>query len=128
MRQAQAYPAASPAQVLGDTPVEAAVLEMDPTKSDEAARDFKTRLGLRIAAGPEVFFTLADTKQDDILSPQGWLEACKSSLGNVDEALCRSIFDQMVIYIFIYITICMYIYIYIYVYSFSIVLNMNHLF
>jgi septal ring factor EnvC (AmiA/AmiB activator) len=30
---AQAYPGASPAQVLGDTPVEAAVLEMDPTKS-----------------------------------------------------------------------------------------------
>ena len=81
-----------------------------------------------IAAGPDAFFALADTKQEDILSPQGWLEACKSSLGNVDETLCRSIFDQMVIYIFIYITICMYIYIYIYVYSFSIVLNMNHLF
>ena len=33
---AQAYPAArpaAPAQVLGDTPVEAAVLEMDPTTS-----------------------------------------------------------------------------------------------
>jgi len=92
---AQAYPAASPAQVLGDTPVEAAVLEMDPTKSHEAARDFKMRLGLRIAAGPDAFFALADTKQEDKLSPQGWLEACKSSLGNVDETLCRSLFDQM---------------------------------
>ena len=30
-----------------------------------------------------------DTKQEDKLSPQGWLEACKSSLGNVDETLCR---------------------------------------
>ncbi len=86
---AQAYRAASPAQVLGDRPVEAAVLEMDPTKSDEAARDFKMRLGLRIAAGPDAFFALADTKQEDKLSPQGWLEACKSSLGNVDETLCR---------------------------------------
>ncbi len=46
---AQAYPDASPAQVLDDTPVEAAVLEMDPTKIDEAAQDFKMRLGLRIA-------------------------------------------------------------------------------
>ena len=116
---AQAYPAASPAQVLGDTPVDAAVFEMDPTKSDEAARDFRMRLGMCIAAGPDAFFALADTKQEDILSPQGWLEACKSSLGNVDEALCRSIFDQMVIYIFIYITICMYIYIYIYMYIVS---------
>ena len=88
-------PAASPAQVLGDTPVEAAVLEMDPTKSDEAARDLKMRLGMCIAAGPDAFFALADTKQEDILSPQGWLEACKSSLGNVDETLCRSLFDQM---------------------------------
>ena len=70
-----------------------------PTKSDEAARDFKMRLGLRIAAGPDAFFALADTKQEDILSPEGWLEACKSSLGNVDETLCRSLFDQMVIYI-----------------------------
>jgi predicted nuclease with TOPRIM domain len=102
---AQAYPADSPAQVLGDTPVEAAVLEMDLTKSDEAARDFKMRLGLRIAAGPDAFFALADTKQEDILSPEGWLEACKSSLGNVDETLCRSLFDQMVIYIYIYIYI-----------------------
>jgi hypothetical protein len=92
---AQAYPAASPAQVLGDTPVDAAVFEMDPTKSDEAARDFRMRLGMCIAAGPDAFFALADTKQEDILSPQGWLEACKSSLGNVDETLCRSIFDQM---------------------------------
>jgi hypothetical protein len=116
---AQAYPAASPAQVLGDTPVDAAVFEMDPTKSDEAARDFRMRLGMCIAAGPDAFFALADTKQEDILSPQGWLEACKSSLGNVDETLCRSIFDQMVIYIFIYITICMYIYIYIYMYIVS---------
>ena len=82
---AQAYPAASPAQVLGDTPVEAAVLEMDPTKSDEAARDFKMRLGMRIAAGPDAFFALADTKQEDKLSPQGWLESCKSSLVNVEE-------------------------------------------
>ena len=65
------------------------MLEMDPTKSDEAARDFKMRLGLRIAAGPDAFFALADTKQEDKLSPQGWLEACKSSLGNVDETLCR---------------------------------------
>ena len=98
---AQAYPADSPAQVLGDTPVEAAVLEMDLTKSDEAARDFRMRLGMCIAAGPDAFFALADTKQEDILSPQGWLEACKSSLGNVDErnvdeALCRSLFDEMV--------------------------------
>jgi len=68
---AQSYPASSPAQVLGDTPVEAAVLEMDPTKSDEAVWDFKMRLGLRIAAGPDAFFALADTKQEDKLSPQG---------------------------------------------------------
>ena len=98
---AQAHPAASPAQALGDTPVDAAVFEVDPTKSAHAALDFRMRLGLRIAAGPEDFFALADTK-DDKLSPQGWLEACKSSLGNVDEgnvdeALCRSLFDEMVI-------------------------------
>jgi regulator of replication initiation timing len=104
---AQAHPAASPAQALGDTPVDAAVFEVDPTKSAHAALDFRMRLGLRIAAGPEDFFALADTK-DDKLSPQGWLEACKSSLGNVDEgnvdeALCRSLFDEMVIYIYIYI-------------------------
>ena len=70
---------------------EVAVFEMDPTKSAQAALDFKMRLGLRIAAGPEAFFALADTKQDDILSPRGWLEACKSSLGNVDTALCLSL-------------------------------------
>jgi FtsZ-binding cell division protein ZapB len=98
---AQAHPAASPAQALGDTPLDAAVFEVDPTKSAHAALDFRMRLGLRIAAGPEDFFALADTK-DDKLSPQGWLEACKSSLGNVDEgnvdeALCRSLFDEMVI-------------------------------
>lgn len=58
------------------TTVEAAVLEMDPTKSAQAALDFKLRLGLRIAAGPEAFHALADTKQDDILSPQvGWRRA-----------------------------------------------------
>ena len=71
-------PAASLEQVLGETPVEAAVLEMDPTKSAQAALDFKMRLGLRIAAGPEAIFALAGTKQDDILSLQGLpLEACK---------------------------------------------------
>ena len=70
---------------------EVAVFEMDPTTSAQAALDFKMRLGLRIAAGPEAFFALADTKQDDILSPRGWLEACKSSLGNVDTALCLSL-------------------------------------
>ena len=58
------------------TTVEAAVLEMDPTKSEQAALDFKLRLGLQIAAGPEAFHALADTKQDDILSPQvGWRRA-----------------------------------------------------
>jgi hypothetical protein len=80
---------------------------MDPTKSAQAALDFKMRLGLRIAAGPEAFFALADTKQDDILSPRGWLEACKSSLGNVDEALCLSLFDEMVIYVYMYMYIYM---------------------
>jgi hypothetical protein len=84
--------AASPAQVR-HTP--AAVLEIDPTKSAQAALDFKMRLGLRIAAGPEAFFALADTNQDDILTPEGWLEACKSSLGHVDETLCRSLFHEM---------------------------------
>ena len=29
------------------------------------------------------------------LSPQGWLKAYKSLLGNVDEALCRLLFDEM---------------------------------
>ena len=73
---AQAHPAASPAQALGDTPLDAAVFEVDPTKSAQAALDFKLRLGLRIAAGPEAFHALADTKQDDILSPQvGWRRA-----------------------------------------------------
>ena len=86
---------------------EVAVFEMDPTKSAQAALDFKMRLGLRIAAGPEAFFALADTKQDDILSPRGWLEACKSSLGNVDEALCLSLFDEMVIYVYMYMYIYM---------------------
>jgi hypothetical protein len=70
---------------------EVAVFEMDPTTSEQAEINFKMRLGLRIAAGPEAFFALADTKQDDILSPRGWLEACKSSLGNVDTALCLSL-------------------------------------
>jgi len=64
-------------------------MDKDEKMLDEAARDFKMRLGLRIAAGPDAFFALADTKQEDKLSPQGWLEACKSSLGNVDETLCR---------------------------------------
>ena len=86
---------------------EVAVFEMDPTKSAQAALDFKMRLGLRIAAGPEAFFALADTKQDDILSPRGWLEACKSSLGNVDEALCLSLFDERVIYVYMYMYIYM---------------------
>jgi hypothetical protein len=86
--------AASPAQVR-HTPVDCAVLEINPTKSAQAALDFKMRLGLRIAAGPEAFFALADTTQDDILTPQDWLEACKSSLGNVDETLCRSLFNEM---------------------------------
>jgi hypothetical protein len=92
---AQAYPAASPGDI-----VDAAVL-MDPTKSAHAALDFKMRLGLLIAEDPEAFFARADKKQEDILSPEVWLEACKDLLGNVDQTLCRSLFDQMVIYIYI---------------------------
>jgi len=96
---AQAYPAASAGDI-----VDAAVL-MDPTKSAHAALDFKMRLGLLIAEDPEAFFARADKKQEDILSPEVWLEACKDLLGNVDQTLCRSLFDQMVIYIYIYIYI-----------------------
>ena len=41
---AQTHPASSPAQVLGDTLVDAAVFEMDPTKNSHATLDFKMRL------------------------------------------------------------------------------------
>ncbi len=53
------------------------------------------KLRLRIAADPEAFFALADTTQDDSLSPKAWLEACRSSLGNADETECRAVFDEM---------------------------------
>ena len=53
------------------------------------------RLRLRIAADPEAFFALADTTQDDSLSPEEWLEACRSSLGNADETECRALFVEM---------------------------------
>ena len=53
------------------------------------------KLRLRIAADPEAFFALADTTQDDSLSPEEWLEACRSSLGNADETECRALFDEM---------------------------------
>ena len=46
------------------------VLETDPTKSEQDIGDFKMRLRLRIAADPEAFFALADTTQDDSLSPE----------------------------------------------------------
>jgi len=64
-----------------------------PTKSEQDIGNFKMRLCLRIAADPEAFFALADTAQDDSLSPEEWLEACRSSLGNADETECRALFD-----------------------------------
>ena len=71
-------------------------METDPTKSEQDTGDFKMRLPLQIAADPEAFFALADTTQEDSLSPEEWLEACKRSLGNADETECRALFDEMV--------------------------------
>ena len=65
-------------------------------ESEQDIGDFKMKLRLRIAADPEAFFALADTTHDDSLSPEEWLEACRSSLGNADETECRALFDEMV--------------------------------
>ena len=81
---------------------------MDPITSAQAALDFKMRLGLRIAAEPEAFFTQAarsDKKQEDTLSPEGWLEACKSLLGNVDQTLYRSLYNKEMV---VCVCVCVY--------------------
>ena len=54
------------------------VLETDPTKSEQDTGDFKMKLRLRIAADPEAFFALADTTQDDSLSPEQWLRPAEA--------------------------------------------------
>jgi hypothetical protein len=93
-----ACPAASDAPPPAVSPPEDEVLETDPTKSEHDDQDtgnFKMGLRLRIAADPEAFFALADTTQDDSLSPEEWLESCRNSLGNADETECRALFDEM---------------------------------
>jgi hypothetical protein len=85
------------------------VLETDPTKSEQDTGDFKMKLRLRIAADPEAFFAIADTTQDDSLSPEEWLEACRSSLGNADETECRALFDEMVSCVCVCVYMCVFV-------------------
>jgi len=69
-------------------------VRVDPNKCAQDA-GVRTNLQLRIAAEPEEFFAHADTNHDGKLSADEWEKACRSFLGNVDSALCRTLFDEM---------------------------------